>query len=221
MFCRDLPRANASPAKKTAAKVAACRFVRRRPAGGFSLLEALLALSITALAGAVLLLSVESSLESTLEAVDRTIADGIAQQVLDEILTKQFVEDGSDPLLGSLGATAWELLGGGTSRFNDIDDYAGYVAQPIKGTWGETLGTGDDQGDLRLANFRVRADYFQNWRQRVEVYYVDPNDHTLRSNTATPYRAIEVHVELIEADGAVVPLASRKRIVTYVPPPSS
>ena len=40
-------------------------------------------------------------------------------------------------------------------------------------------------GNLRLANFRVRTDYFQNWRMRVDVYYVDPNDHTIvrrRSN---------------------------------------
>ena len=30
-------------------------------------------------------------------------------------------------------------------------------------------------------NFRVRSDYFQNWRLRVDVYYVDPNDHTMYS----------------------------------------
>mgnify|MGYP003343051482 CR=1 FL=1 len=52
---------------------------------GFSLIEALIALSITSIAGAVLLLSVQSSLDTTIEAVDKTIADGIAQQTIDEM----------------------------------------------------------------------------------------------------------------------------------------
>jgi type II secretory pathway pseudopilin PulG len=189
--------------------------------GAFSLVEALVALSITALAGAVLLLSVESSLSTTTEAVERTIADGVAQQVLDEMLTEHFAEPGEDPLLGSLGATVWELLGSGTERFNDADDYDGYVAQPLKGVWGEVLGTGNDEGSQRLANFRIRSDYFEHWRERVEVYYVNPDNHTLASASPTAYRAIEVFVERIEADGAVRPLASRKRIITYIPPPQN
>jgi type II secretory pathway pseudopilin PulG len=69
---------------------------------GFSLVEALVALSITSLAGAVLLLAVESSLGTTTEAVHRTIADGIAQQTLHEILTKRYTEKGESPLLGAV-----------------------------------------------------------------------------------------------------------------------
>ena len=191
---------------------------KQRPAG-FTLVEALISLSITSLAGAVLLLSVQSSLDTTVEAVERTIADGIAQQTLDEIVTKRYVGQGDDPLLATLGAATNELLGGGTSLFDDTDDYAGYVVQPLKGMYGELLGTGDDSGNQRLANFRVRSDYFQNWRLRVEVYYVDPNDHTIRSLAPTNYRAVEVHVERMRTDGAALPLANRKRVIAYVPPP--
>ncbi len=189
--------------------------LRRR--SGFSLIEALIALSITALAGSVLLLSVDSSLQTTMDAVQATIADGLAQQTLDEMLTKRYTESGVDPITGALGATAWELLGAGTSRFNDVDDYTGYVTQPLKGFYGESPGTGDDQGGLRLANFRLRNDYCQNWRQRVDVYFVDALDHTVRSSTATAFRAIEVNIEWIDANGAVHRLANRKRIITYVP----
>jgi type II secretory pathway pseudopilin PulG len=192
---------------------------RRRAA--FSLIEALVALTITSLAGAVLCLSVQSSLSSTSEAVDQTIADGVAQQTLDEILTKRYVGAGDPPLLTTLGPATSELLGGGTSLFDDTDDYAGYIAQPLKGSYGETLGTGDDSGNPRLANFRVRSDFFQNWRVRVDEYYVDPTDHTVHSSTPTNFRAIEVHVELTQTGGAVLPLASRKRIIAYIPPPSS
>jgi type II secretory pathway pseudopilin PulG len=194
---------------------------RTRRAGGFSLIEALIALSITALAGSVLLLSVDSSLESTTEAVRRTIAEGMAQQMLDEMLTKQYTETGGDALAALLGATASELLGQGTELFDDVDDFMGYVAQPVEGVFGEAPGTGNDNGGLRLNSFRMRSDYFNNWRQRADVYFVDPNDHTVRSATPTAYRALEVNVEWIKPNGGVVPLARRKRVITYVPSTTS
>ena len=191
---------------------------------GFSLVEALMALSITAMAGAVLLLSVESSLQTTTEAVERTIADGIAQQTLDEILTKRYVEAGENgDGAGSapLGPTAWEATGAGSERFNDIDDYNGLTNSPIKGIYGEALGAGDDQGNLRLDNFRLRSDFFQNWRKRVLVYYVDPNNPSAGTNSGTTFRAIEVIVELIDAKGATRPLAKRTRIIAYITPSTS
>jgi type II secretory pathway pseudopilin PulG len=188
---------------------------------GFSLIEALIALSITSMAGAVLLLSVQSSLESTIEAVQRTIADGVAQQTMDEITTKRFVGPSENPLTSVLGPLTSEILNDATALFDDADDYAGYIAQPIKGTFGEVLGTGDDNGNLRLQNFRVRSDYFQNWRVRVEVYFVDPNDHTVRSASPTNFRAVDVHVELMRSNGAAVPLSTRRRVFAYVPPPSA
>jgi type II secretory pathway pseudopilin PulG len=214
------PTANAQNDRQAAEGALPARNLGVRRRRGFSLVEALVALSITALAGSVLLLSVDSSLATTMEALQRTIADGLAQQVMDEMLTKQYMEDGGDPLGGLLDATAWELLGLGTERFNDVDDYAGYLRHPTEGIWGEAPGTGDDQGNLRLDNFRLRADYFQNWQQRVLVYFVNPNDHTVQSGSPTAYRALEVHIELVGANGAVRPLASRKRVIAYVPPSS-
>src|SRR5438105_13124017 len=93
---------------------------------GFSLIEALLALTITAMAGAVLLLSVDTSLDTTTQAVERTIADGIAQQLLDEILTKRYVGAGESALTTTLAPTTTEQVGGGTITFDDIDDYNGF-----------------------------------------------------------------------------------------------
>lgn len=194
---------------------------KSRDRSAFSLIEALIALSITSIAGAVLLLSVQSSLDTTIEAVDKTIADGVAQQTIDEILTKRFVGPAENPLTSVLGALSSELQSLGTSLFDDTDDYLGYVAQPLKGQSGETLGTGDDSGGLRLQNFRVRSDYFQNWRVRVDVYYVDPDNHLVRSAAATNYRMIDVNVELVRTNGSVLPLANRKRLIAYVPPPTS
>jgi type II secretory pathway pseudopilin PulG len=184
----------------------------------FSLIEALVALSVTSLAGAVLLLGVESSLTTTTDAVDRTIADGLAEQTLHEILTKRYSGPGENPLATTLGPTTTESLGGGGAYFDDADDYNGYSARPLKGLYGETLGTGDDAGGSRPANFRLRTELFKNWRLRVDAYYVDPNNHTLRSAAPTYFRAVEVNVEYLQANGGVLPLASRKRIIAYVAP---
>ena len=218
MYAHSGSAANQQPTLVAAAKKCGQLLDTQRRRRGFSLVEALVALSITALAGSVLLLSVDSSLATTIEALQRTIADGMAQSVLDEMLTKRYEDIGGDPLAGILSATPWELLGNGTERFNDVDDYAGYLAQPAEGVWGEPLGTGDDQGNLRLENFRLRGDFFQNWRQRVVVSYVTANDHTVQSASPTAYRAIEVIIEYVGTNGAVRPLATRKRVIAYVPP---
>jgi len=223
------PPPSAAPARLSSAGFA----IRgaRRSRLGFSLVEALVALSITALAGVVLLLSVESSLQTTNDAVERTIADGAAQRLLDEILTRRFYEldesGGGTPPNGSLGGlvetlgpTTSESLGNSFELFDDVDDFAGYGAQPLEGSYGEVLGTGDDEGNQRLANFRLRGSFFDRWRQRVDVYYVDANNHTIRSTAVTPYRAVEVFVERVETDGAIYPLAQRKRIVAFIPPPA-
>jgi prepilin-type N-terminal cleavage/methylation domain-containing protein len=186
---------------------------------GFSLIEALVALSVTSLAGAVLLLGVESSLSTTTDAVEQTIADGIAQQMLHEILTKRYAGPGENPLAATLGPTSAEALAARQNLFDDVDDYEGYVAKPLKGIDGERLGVGDGAGGQRLANFRVRSEFFSSWRLRVNVYYVDPNNHTVRSNAPTYFRAVEVNVEHVQPSGAALPLASRKRIVAYIPPP--
>jgi type II secretory pathway pseudopilin PulG len=197
---------------------------RRR---AFSLVEALIALTVMAMAGSVLLLSVESSLQTTTDAVDRTIADGLAQQLLDQALTKKYTEAAVagggtlDAILGAIGAAADELLGVGTEMYDDVDDYSGYTSQPPEDIYGQPLGTGDDAGGQRLANFRVPGTFFQHWQVRVEVYYVDPSNHTIHSNTTTAYRAIDVFVEKLETGDVVVPLANRKRVICYNPPPAS
>ena len=192
---------------------------RRR---GFSLVEAILAISITALAGSVLLLGVESSLRTTSDAVDRTIADGLARQLLDEIATKRFMARGTLSTATPFGPTALENAGSGRERFDDTDDYDAFVAQPAQGVWGEALGTGDDFGGERHASFQVPSGFFNRWRQRVEVYFVDPTDHRVRLSSGTSqYRAVEVHIEYVDADGVVTPLASRRRVIAYVPAPAT
>ena len=55
----------------------------------------------------------------------------------------------------------------------------------------------------------------------MDVYYVDAGNHLLTSTTPTNFRMIEVNVELMQSNGSAFPLANRKRLITYIPPPSS
>ena len=216
LFFAPLRRALSAPIRMSAASVRA-KTMRR---DGFSIVEAIVALSITALAGAVLLLAVESTVQSTTDSVQRTIADGLAQQLLDEALTKCFVIPGGDPLSNSLGPNSYELGGLGRERYNDADDFHQFSAVPAEAIYGQQVGTGDDAGGLRHASFRVPSSYFANWRQRVLVYFVDPDDHRVALSGSTSYfRAIEVHIEIQDGDGVYRNLATRKRVVAYVPPP--
>lgn len=190
----------------------------RRPA--FTLIEAVVALAILALAGSVLLLAAESSLRTTDEAVRRTIAEGLADQLLDEIFTKRYMEAGESPTEVVLGTESNETSGG-RSPFDDTDDYHLLTSLPAKDAYGQKMGTGDDAGGLRHPNFRVPEGFFDNFRQRVKVYYIDPADPSqpLADGQTSYYRAVEVAVDYVAHDGSERELAVRRRVYAYIPPP--
>ncbi len=205
------------PAKPICTHLRSCS--RQRAA--FSLAEALVALTIMTMASSVMLLAVESCLTSTTDAVDRLIADGMASQLLDEISLKRFMASSDTPLSIS-GPSSYESSGNGRERFNDLDDYKHVSSKPAEGIWGETLGTGNDSGAARNVNFAVPSTQFTNWRQRVEIYFVSPTNHSqkLTGSSTSYYRAVEVTIEYVRADGGVLPLAKRRRVYAYMPPPT-
>jgi type II secretory pathway pseudopilin PulG len=184
----------------------------------FSLVEAMVALSITALAGAVLLLTTEGILRTTNDAVAQTIAQGMASQLIDEVLGARYSTVG-EPYDTALSPTNFEKNGKGRERFNDTGDYNGYTSMPPRDPFGNELGKGNGGAVLRATIAQAPGDDFQNWRQRIEVYYVDPADPRVRrpDNQPTDYRAVEVTIERVEADGAVRPLARLRRVFCYVP----
>jgi len=186
---------------------------------GFTLVEAMVATTITALAGAVLLLAVETSLQTTADATDSAIAEGIARQLVDEIMGHPYMDPDSDtPYQMPLTASLWEWFGQGRERFDDTDDYNGYSSRPVVSLLGVELGQEDGAGDLRHANFRLPADYFEQWSEQIEVYYVDDDDPSVRltgSDTSNT-RAVEVRIWRTLPDGAQRLLAHVRRVYAYV-----
>jgi hypothetical protein len=189
-----------------------------RQRAGITLIETLLAATLAALASAALLVAVESTMSTATDSTDRTIADGLAQQLLDEILQKRYVEPGVSATSSSLGTDGAEST---RASYDDCDDYHGHSTTPLQGLYGETFGTGDDAGSLRVETFRLPTTYFARWRRKVSVYYVDPTTLQKLSSGTSGYRCIEVTVEQQDSSGSFIPLATKKRVIAYVPPTAS
>ena len=186
---------------------------------GFTLFESLIAISLTAFAGSVMLLATQGTLHTADDNVDEMIANGVAKQLLDELLSQPYMEPGQSPYEATLGPTAWEIAGQGRERFNDTDDYHNYQSA-LTGLWGQPLGHEDGTGGLRPRQLRIHSQYFRRWTAQISVYYVDENDHSKRLAAGTSnYRAAEVTVIRTNPDGGLRPLASLRRVYAYVPPP--
>ncbi|MCA9270890.1 MAG: type II secretion system protein, partial [Planctomycetales bacterium] len=107
------------------------RAAKLRPRGarrGFSLIEAMVAMTVMALAGSALLLGVEASMRTTVDNLDRAVATGLARQSIDEIMGHLYTA--ADPYQYPLGPNSWEKSGAGRERFNDTDDFHGYSSTP-------------------------------------------------------------------------------------------
>lgn len=184
----------------------------------FSLPEAILALAVAALAAAAMYLAVDVSTNSSSDSVKRVIAEGIADQVMQEILSKRFCGPGSDPLSTTLGPTLAEVLGG-RKTYDDTDDYNLYLTNPIYDRFNQRLGTGNGAGGLRPGPFALSNSYFNKWRMTVFTYFMSPSDLRVKlSSGSSYYRTIEVNVYYQLSATQYMPLAQRKQVICYVPP---
>jgi prepilin-type N-terminal cleavage/methylation domain-containing protein len=191
----------------------------RRTQRGFTLVEAMLAIVLTALAASVLLVGSTVSLNTADDGQDQTAALGMAQQLMDEVLGNRYMEDGSDPWSTALGPGSGEA-NGVRSLFDDIDDFNGWRSQPPKDYRGIPLGQDDGQGGVRNQNFQTPAGQFDRWRQEIDVYYVSETDlnSRLAAGQTSDYRAVDVRIMRDNPPGGSQQLAKVRRVVAYVPP---
>ncbi len=187
---------------------------------GFTLIEALVAICLAALAGSALLLGTTSSIYSTDDALRQTIANGMAQQLMDEAVGCRYMDLGGSPYQTTLGPDAAETVGGTRKLYDDTGDFNGFRSQPPTDLYGATLGTDDGQGGQRNAAFQCRAGFFQNWQQEIDVYYVSDTDLAtpLPAGQTSDYRAVEVHIIYNDPASGSRELVQLRRIVAYVAP---
>lgn len=161
-------------------------------ARGFTLVEALVAISITALAGSVLLLGVASSLQTTDEAMRQTIAIGLAQQLLNEIA--------------------------GCHTMAEIDSYHDSQHEPPVDRFGIPLGKGDDEGGERYEAFQASDELLDRYLRTVKVHQVDAANLTAHLTTGTgSCRVVEVIVSYHAPNGSLRELARLQRATAELP----
>lgn len=185
----------------------------------FSLAEALAALTITAVAGAAILFSINSNLQLTDHTQRRVIAQGLARQLMDEVLGTRYMALGTTPYQTVFTPSSWELETGTRERFDDIDDYDGTLAEPPVDEYGVLLGTEDGAGGLRYEPFCVSPGFLTRWQQRVAISYTNAADlsQSLSGSQTSDFRTVEVSIVYNDPQRGPIELAKIRRVVSYVP----
>ena len=176
-----------------------------RPA--FSLVESLVAITLLAMAGMLLLLATEGVINTSQESQERALAESLARQLLDEVL--------NHPLQLPDTATPAPLDPSKRATYATVWDYDGYRHSPPVDPWGIPCGKGNDEGGLRTAPFQAPAEWYAGLERHVTVRYVDPFDVQTMVSGSGGSDVVQVAVTVVRRDpnGAARPLARAVRLV--------
>ena len=107
---------------------------------GFTYAESMIAMAVLSLAGAALLTSVAGAVQSSNDSIYRSVGQGLAEQLSDEIATSKFPTGTASPP-NPIPLRSW---------FTTIDDYDKFSECPPRTKAGEVLGN-DDAADASVA----------------------------------------------------------------------
>jgi prepilin-type N-terminal cleavage/methylation domain-containing protein len=197
----------------------AIRHANHSRRGGFTLVEALVSLSIVSIAGTALLLNVTSSTQTTDAATRQFMANGMAQQLMDQIAGQYYTDPGTSPTTTTLGPLSSDLVGPGWSAFNSINDFNGLSVTPPTDRWSIPLGTDNGDGNVRHPAMQMIGGYFSRWSLQVSVFYVTDTAPTtpLPAGTTSNYRAVQVQAFYNDPVLGQQQLANLTRVFAYVP----
>jgi type II secretory pathway pseudopilin PulG len=186
---------------------------------GFTLVEAVVSMAIVTIAGSALLLGISSAIQTTDLVLEQALAEGSAQQLMDEIAGCRYAEPGAGGHQTTLGPESGEVSGASRAAFDDIDDYHGLNVSPPRDPWGIPLGQDDGLGSQRIAAQRANSGMLQQWRQQAEVFYANAGNFEvpLAAGQTSNYRVVRVSVYFDEEGKDPRLLARLSRVFTYVP----
>lgn len=164
------------------------RRLRRRGAG-FTLVESLISVSLLTLACSALVSVLATSLRTGDETLQMAVAQGLADQLADEVRIVPF------PTASSTKDNPSKR-----SNFNDLDDYAGYTASPPQTREGKLIGIED--GELsadRATAFQPNLVSLAPYQQEVVVERVQPNSAGTWTVTSAPtsFRRVTVRINYL------------------------
>ena len=117
---------------------------------GFTLVEAVVSTAIVTMAGSALLLGVASAIDATDMVLEQALAEGMAQQLMDEIAGRRYAEPGVGAHQTSLGPGVGRVDRPSRADFDDLDDYHRLNVSPPRDLWGIPLGRDDGAGSRRV-----------------------------------------------------------------------
>jgi type II secretory pathway pseudopilin PulG len=144
-----------------------------QPLRGLTLVEVVASTMIVGLMAVAALNSLGAATRSSEWIGNRAVAQGLADELLAEILQTAYAEPSGSLAFGPDGAES----AGPRSAFDDVDDYHGWSASPPQYRNGAAI---PDRAD---------------WRQRVEIKRVTPNDPLQNSASDQGAKHIRVWIE--------------------------
>jgi type II secretory pathway pseudopilin PulG len=140
---------------------------------GLSLIEVVASTMIVGLMAVAALNSLGAATRSSQSIGNRAVALGLADELMAEIVQTAYSEPSGASSIGPDGAES----SGPRSTFDDIDDYDGWDKSPPQYRDGTAMPDRDD------------------WRHRVEVTRVTPNDPSQTAGSEQGAKRIRVTVE--------------------------
>ncbi|MCA9018664.1 MAG: prepilin-type N-terminal cleavage/methylation domain-containing protein [Planctomycetaceae bacterium] len=183
---------------------------------GFTLIESLVSVTITAIAGAALFSAIGASLGTSYSAMNHNIGTGLADQMLEELAAVRFPV-ASDTRPGFRNTREY---------FDDLDDYDSWTSTPPENKQGYTLGmeptTILERYPIGRPSLLVPDTGFLNRLTReVSVERIQPDItgtgwEVTQSNTS--YRRVTVTIKLVmNANSPAQVITEATRIFSYVP----
>ena len=193
-------------------------FARATPAvtalrRGFTLVESLIAVSLTTLAGGALLSTIGSTVQISTDSTYTVIAQGLADQLMDEVASVKFPR--------TTGAITM-VSGVGRAAFGNLDDYNGWNASPPQTRDGMTLGTErmtvGSTSAQRPTNFQPDPRFVSRFRQQVSVEKIaeDTGGAWVVVTSVTSLRRVTVTISYTDAQNKTKVLAVQTRVFSDV-----
>ncbi len=179
---------------------------------GITLIESLIAVSLTTLAGGALLTAVGSTIQISSDSLYTAMAQGMADQLMDEIASVKFPRSTE---------TSWNQ-GSGRTAFDDLDDYNGWNASPPQTRDGFALGTERMSFGVssmpRPNNFQPDPRLLNRFRQQVTVEKIveSSGNAWVVVTSPTSLRRVTVTISYTDARGQTRPLAVQSRVFSDV-----
>ena len=182
---------------------------RRR---GITLIESLIAVSLTTLAGSALLSTIGSTVQISTDSTYTAIAQGLADQLMDEVSAAKFPRTGSSMTSGGQGRTG----------FDDLDDYNGWNASPPQTRDGMPIGTermtAGSTSMSRPTSFQPAPTFVSRFRQQVtveKIAEVSGGSWVVVTST-TSLRRVTVTISYTDARNQTKVLAVQTRVFSDV-----